>query len=142
MKVRQILHAVEAVLLAGPITGFVAYSFPLAFTIGIASVLSSLMDPRLAVDPLMLAAVAGCGTGTFALAMLWRLIGSTVKNRPLPLGPSFRWALGLGVFAAGCLVALYKWAAVLLAVVPLALLTAHFIYLQLRLQRIEEKGKA
>lgn len=95
MKVRQILLAVEAVLLSGPITGFVAYSFPLAFTIGVASLLSSLMDPRLAVDAFMLVAVLGCGAGAVALVMGWRLIGSTVKNRPLPLGSSFRWALVL-----------------------------------------------
>ncbi|HWV62596.1 MAG TPA: hypothetical protein VN019_03160, partial [Oxalicibacterium sp.] len=134
--------AVEATLLAGPVTVFVAYAFPFAFTLGIASIFAPLIDPRVKFDPIMAAAVPGCGAGAFSLFMFWRLVIATIKNRPVQMDNCFVFAVVLGVIAVGCLAMVIKLGAVVFAAIPLTLVTAHFVYLQRQLHAVQCGDKA
>ena len=131
---RNILLHVEAILLLGPISLALCYTSVMTLFIGIPSLVSQSFNGKSSFDIHIFLGVIGNIAGVFAIVILWEFVKYTLKNKKYPFSLKLRFAIAAGLLASTSVVVIYKTPGLIIGVLPVLIISVHFIFLQNKLK--------
>lgn len=130
INIKKVLLYLEVFLLLGPMTLSLSYISVMSLFVGIPSLITSIISASTKLDFYILLAVIGNILGVFAIIILWGFVKATLNGVLYQFTKFFWFAMVAGVLAAGILLFFYKLMVFILVVLPIMIITFHFIYLQ------------
>jgi hypothetical protein len=135
VKVKKALLSIEALILVGPMTVLIVTFLPLTFVMGVPVAFNQPAEIS-KTSLLFYCWVFGVLFGLYAIGYLWKIVWYSISNKKININAWFYFGIAAGVISSGCLLFIFHESllkAIFFGVIPVAIATFHFLWLQNRL---------